>query len=403
MIDERHNLSILIDVQWHDELATYKDRNFVLKTNFWRDFYPAVFDYQIKRAELNQTLNINYKAGELLEDEFNLSKIQTISVEKFNRYYSGPIAIEPTVGRFYPRGMIEGVADCFKMDNRPFRVLAKTDDSLKIDLNHPLARHPIQVTATITDVFDANQQNGGRCIDIAETITTNGPGFQIPLRPTPFDFSQGMPFIRKMEDDDAVFYDAIDTIPVVDQAALEQLTQFYSQYLKDNSTILDLMAGPDSHIPDNLENIDVTGLGLKEQDLKENPALNQYTLHDLNQQPELPFDDQQFDAVICSFSVEYMVQPVKVFQQISRILKHGGVLLVGFSDRFFEKKAIGLWDDLHTFERVGIVLEYFRQAGEFEDLHAESIRGLIRHNNDPFINKNVFLCPMFMLSGKRKG
>lgn len=212
-----------------------------------------------------------------------------------------------------------------------------------------------------------------------------------------------MPFIRKIEDDDVVFYNAIDTIPVLDQAALEQLTHFYSKYLKDNSTILDLMPGVDSHIPDNLENIDIIGLGLKEQDLKENSALNQYTLHDLNKQPELPFDAQQFDAFVCSFSVEYMVQPVKVFQQIARILKPGGVLLVGFSDRFFEKKGIGLWDDLHTFERMGIILEYFRQAGEFDDLRAESIRGLIRHNNDPFINKNVFSCPMFMLSGKRKG
>ncbi len=402
MIDEKQNLSILIDVQWQDELATYKDSNFILKTNFWRDFYPAVFDYQIKRAELNQTLNINYAAGDLIENNYSSSLIQTISIKKFNQYYSGPIAIQPTVGRFYPRGMIEGVADCFKMDNRPFRILSKTDDTLEIDLNHPLARYPIQVSATITDVFDANQQNGGRCNDIAETITTNGPGFQVPLASTPFDFSQGMPFSRKIEDDDAVFYDAIETIPVVDQAALEQLTLFYSKHLKDHSNILDLMAGPDSYIPEEVNDLDITGLGLKEKDLEANSALNQYTLHDLNKQPELPFDDQQFDAVICSFSVEYMTQPIKIFQQIARILKPGGVLLIGFSDRFFEKKAIGLWDDLHTFERMGIVLEYFRQAGEFEDLHTESIRGLIRHNNDPFINKNVFSCPMFMLSGKRK-
>ena len=66
MIDEKQNLSILIDVQWQDELATYKDSNFVLKTNFWRDFYPAAFDYQIKRAKLKQTLNINYAGGDLI-------------------------------------------------------------------------------------------------------------------------------------------------------------------------------------------------------------------------------------------------------------------------------------------------------------------------------------------------
>lgn len=54
-----------------------------------------------------------------------------------------------------------------------------------------------------------------------------------------------MPFLRKIEDDDAVFYDSIDsTKPIVDQVSIEQLNQFYSEHLKDNSKILDLMAGP---------------------------------------------------------------------------------------------------------------------------------------------------------------
>lgn len=106
MIDERQNLSIMLAIQWQDELVTYKDSHFILKTNFWRDFYPAVFDYQINRAELHETLNIDYKAGDLIENEFNPTNIKTIALSQFNRYYNGPIAIEPTVGRFYPRGMI---------------------------------------------------------------------------------------------------------------------------------------------------------------------------------------------------------------------------------------------------------------------------------------------------------
>ncbi len=401
MIDEQQNLSILIALQWQDESVRYTDRHFVLKTNFWRDIYPPVFDYQIKRAQLNQTLNINYKAGDLIDSEYNSSHIQTISMSQFNRYYSGRIAIEPAIGRFYPRGMIEGVADCFKMDNRPFRVLDKTEDTLTIDLNHPLAKFPLKLTATITDIFDANQQNGGRCNDIAETITTNGPGFQV-LSETPYDFSQGMPFIRKIEEDDGLFYDPIETAVPVDQVAIEQLQQFYSQYLKDNSTVLDLMAATDSYIPDTLNNIDLTGLGVKKEDLKSNKQLNHSILHNINTQPELPFEDQSFDAVICSFGIEYITQPIKLFEQVARILKPEGVFLVAFSDRFFDKKAIALWDDLHSFERMGLVLEYFRQSNQFEDLQCQSIRGLVRHEEDPFINKTAFSCPMFMLSGKKR-
>ena len=403
MIDEKQNLSVQIDIQWNDKLVSYKDRYFVLKTNFWRDFYPEQLDYRIKRTELDQTININYKPGALLQFEILPSNIKTIPIDKFNQYFSGPIPIEPTVGRFYPRGMLEDVEDCFKMDNRPFRILGKTEDSLEIDLNHPLGTFPIKLSATITDIFDANQQNGGRCNDIAETITTNGPGLQTLLADKPFDFSQGMPFLRKIEDDDALFYDSIDSSkPIVDQVSIEQLNQFYSDHLKDNSKILDLMAGPDSYLPDSLKNIDATGLSIKEKDLQSNSALNQYTIHDLNKHPELPFKDQQFDAVTCAFSVEYMTQPVKVFQEVARILKPGGVFLVSFSERFYDKKVITLWDDLHTFERMGIVLEYFRQSGQFDTLYSESIRGLIRHEDDPFVNKTVHSCPMFMISGRHK-
>ncbi len=403
MIDDKQNLSVQIDIEWSDDLVHYRDRYFVLKTNFWRDFYPEQLDYQIKRAELGQTIEINYKPGALLQFEILPSNVKTIPLAKFDNYYGGPIPVEPVVGRFYPRGMLTGVEDCFKMDNRPFRVLDKTANELKVDLNHPLGLLPIKLSATITDVFDANQQNGGRCNEIAELVTINGPGFQTLLLDKPFDLSYGMPFSRKIEDDDAVFYDSVDTtLPIVDQVSIEQLKQFYAAYLKDGQQILDLLAGSDSYLPENLKNINVTGLALKETDLQANPALNQYTIQDINKQPQLPFEDQQFDAVTCAFGIEYMIHPIEIFKEVARILKPGGNFLISFSDRFYEKKVIHLWDDLHTFERMGLVLEYFRQSGEFEQLHSESIRGLIRHEEDPFINKTVHSCPMFMLSGKRK-
>lgn len=403
MIDDKQNLSVEIDIQWQDDLATYKDRYFIIKTNFWRDFYPEQLDYQIKRAELNQTLNINYKPGALLQFEITPSNIKTIPMSKFDSYANGPIPVQPMAGRFYPRGMLDGVEDCFKMDNRPFRILEKNDNTLKVDLNHPLGMFPIKLSATITDVFDANQQNGGRCNEIAETITTNGPGFQTLAKDTPFDFTQGMPFIRKIEDDDAVFYESIDsTQPVVDQVAIEQLNQFYNDRIKDNTQILDLMAGPNSYLPETLKQVDVTGLSIKESDLQSNPALNQYTLHDLNQQPELPYKNEQFDVVVCAFSVEYMTQPIQVFKEVARILKPGGSFIISFTERFYEKKVIALWDDLHIFERMGIVLEYFRQSGEYGELYSESTRGLIRHEDDPFVNKTVHSCPMYMVTAKKK-
>ena len=424
MINEKQNLSLQLDIQWHDNLVSYRDRYFLLKTNFWRDSYPAVLDYQLKRAELNQTIIVDYKAGDLLLEEFTRSNLKTIPLSQFNQYFQGPISIVPTVGRFYPRGMIEGVAGCFKLDDRPFRIVAKTDNSLDIDLNHPLSYFPIKLTATITDIFDANQQNGGRCNDVAEIITINGPGLQTFLTGHsnsntdgknihPTNFFAGMPFSRKIEDDDALFYTAVESKPPVDRVAIEQLKQFYSEHLNSlsstgNCKILDLMAGPDSYLPGSnltksVESVEVTGLGLKEDDLKANKALNKTLLHDVNKTPELPFEDKQFDAVICSFAIEYMIQPQQVFQHLARILKPGGQLIIAFSDRYFEKKVISLWEDVHSFERMGIVLEYFQQSNAFENLSSESIRGLIKQDGDPFVSKNVYSCPLFIISGNKKG
>ncbi len=403
MISEKQNLSLQLDLQWQDKFVHYKDRYFLLKTNFWRDVYPAQLDYQIKRAKLNQNIHIEYAAGDLICEEYSQSNFKTIPLRTFNQHYRGQIPIIPVVGRFYPRGMIEGVAGCFKMDNRPFRIIGKTDTTLDIDLNHPLSDLPLELTATITDIFDANQQNGGRCNDIDEVVTSGGPGLQKLLQDKPTDFFQGMPFLRKINEDDVVFYQAISSTPPVDRAAIEQLQQFYQQNLSTDQTILELMSGTDSYIPQSIKPVNITGLALKEDDLKANKDLSQYQLHDLNQQPDLPFNDQQFDTVLCSFGIEYLIHPVEIFKQVARVLKPGGQFLVSFSNRFFDKKVIALWDDIHEFERMGLVLEYFRQSREFEDLHCESMRGLIRYDDDPFPAKNVFSCPMFMLSGKKKG
>ena len=403
MIEEKQNLSLRLDLKWHDDLVHYRDRYFLIKTNFWRDFYPAVLDYQIRRAELGQVIEVDYEAGNLLDDKFSQTKLITIPIKQFDQYFKGAMPIVPIVGRFYPRGMIEDVAGCFKMDDRPFRVLGKTQDTLDIDLNHPLASFPLHLTVKITDIFDANQQNGGRCNDVAETITTQGPGFQTLLASQSTDFFQGMPFLRKIEDDDQIFYAKVETKASVDQAAREQLTQFYAEHLQDDTKILDLMSGPDSHLPEQFSSLDVTGLGLKQDDLDTNKKLNQKIIHDINHNPLLPFGDNEFDTIICSFSIEYIIQPQILFQELARILKPGGQLIITFSEHYYQKKVIALWEDVHPFERMGIVLEYFRQSKAFENLSSESIRGLIKHNDDTFVSKNVYSCPLFIVSATLSG
>jgi SAM-dependent methyltransferase len=50
-----------------------------------------------------------------------------------------------------------------------------------------------------------------------------------------------------------------------------------------------------------------------------------------------------FDFVTNVASVGYLTHPREVFSEMHRVLKPGGVAIIGFSNRCFESKATRLW------------------------------------------------------------
>jgi len=75
-------------------------------------------------------------------------------------------------------------------------------------------------------------------------------------------------------------------------------------------------------------------------------------LHDLNADPRLPFPDNSFDTVLNTVSVDYMTHPIRVFEEVGRILKPGGLFLVIFSNRMFPPKAVKVWRESNEEERL---------------------------------------------------
>ena len=80
------------------------------------------------------------------------------------------------------------------------------------------------------------------------------------------------------------------------------------------------------------------------------------------------------------------------------MLRDGGLFAVSFSNRWFPAKAIRTWTEMHEFERLGFVLEIFRKAGNFKDLHTYSRRGLPRPDDDPHYEL-MGSDPVFMVWG----
>ncbi|OMP11054.1 Methyltransferase type 11 [Corchorus capsularis] len=104
----------------------------------------------------------------------------------------------------------------------------------------------------------------------------------------------------------------------------------------------------------------VVGHGLNAQELARNPRLDYFFVKDLNQDQELEIEDASFDAVLCTVSVQYLQQPEKVFAEVFRVLRPGGVFIVSFSNRLFYEKAIGSWRDGSGYSRVQLGVQYFQ-------------------------------------------
>jgi SAM-dependent methyltransferase len=162
------------------------------------------------------------------------------------------------------------------------------------------------------------------------------------------------------------------------------------------------MSSWQSHLPQNLDISKVVGLGMNSEELSLNPRLDQSLVHDLNQKPELPFEDENFDAVICSLSIEYLLQPVKVLQEARRILVPGGLLLITFSNRWFPPKVIHIWTELQEFERTGMVLQWLKKASGFRSLETSSLRELLRPEDDRYRKMSPFSDPIYAVWGYKK-
>ena len=174
-------------------------------------------------------------------------------------------------------------------------------------------------------------------------------------------------FDRQDETDDAVFYETPRLVVHIDSATIESLTQVYREFIPEGVDVLDLMSSWVSHLPEEVGFGRVAGLGMNEVELAKNPRLTEHTVHNLNADPELPFPDASFDAVLNAVSVQYLTKPVEVFTSVARVLRPGGVHLVALSHRCFPTKAVRAWWALGPEERLQLVRTYFDLSEGYEE------------------------------------
>ena len=209
----------------------------------------------------------------------------------------------------------------------------------------------------------------------------------------PYPFTPG-DFARQDESDDSLFYQEPRLLVHIDEQAIAAIGELFREVIPPDSVILDLMSSWRSHWPSSLRGHSsgrlnhqtspvssphtshpkarMVGLGLNAVEMQDNPDLDDYLVHDVNQNPRLPFDDCTFDAVVITVSIQYLTSPIQVFRDVNRVLKLGGLFLVIFSNRMFFTKAVRVWTMANDEQRMQLVGAYFHYAGNYEEIKGMS-------------------------------
>ena len=392
--------AMAFSLHWQSQNAKHTDQLVARKLNLWRDILPYELEPDLMDKPVDHVTRRNFAPGQLIVP-YQPDMCFNLSQRAFHRNLRRHIRINPRGGRFYPRAFIAGSRGIFPEEVLPFRVGNATEDMICCDLNNPLSDKALELQVRILDIWESREEHGGSCNDVAEMVTANGPGMQARWRSVPTDFWQDKPFSRLATEPDAGFYALPRMVSHIDKAASAQIGKLYQRLLPAGGRVLDLMASWESHLPPEHGLGEIIGLGMNGEELDANPLFSDHLIHDLNLEPTLPYGDGEFDAVLCSLSIEYLVRPFEVFAEVARVLRPGGRFIITFSNRWFPPKVINVWENMHEFERPGLVLEYFLRDHLFENLETWSIRGLPRPADDKYANRRSDSDPVYAVWGNR--
>jgi hypothetical protein len=198
---------------------------------------------------------------------------------------------------------------------------------------------------------------------------------------------------QKLDDgNDREFYDVPRFVTHVDPGFIDRLTTLYRQRLSPDTRIFDMMSSWVSHLPEEMKFEYIQGHGLNEAELAKNPRFDSYFVQNLNQDLKLPLENESFDAVLNTVSVQYLQYPEAIFAEVYRILKPNGIAIFSFSNRMFYHKAIAAWRDGSELDRVELVKGYFNSVSGFSTpesiVHVSQVPDIFRligaGGGDPF-------------------
>ena len=400
-IDRTSRLTVDFTLSWSSGTMTHLERYYADPVSSWRDVLDdgLVSGLLGRGAGACAEVAIGAARFHAPRDERRVVRVRPA---QFQGLDGAGNPLVPRVGRYYPEGLLHGVGGVYQQSTSPCRFLGREGDHLMFDLNHPLAGRDLRLQAEVLQVHPPQKERGGRCEEWLDRVSSDGPGMQAPPADGVVDFFDPEGFRRDDDRPDHLFYEQPRLVQHLDSTCRAEIERQYGRLIAPGAQVLDLMGSWTSHLPADLDLAGLTVLGLNGEELRANPRATATVVHDLNREPVLPFADGSFDAVICTASVEYLLDPRRAAREIGRVLRPDGVVALSFSNRWFPPKAVRLWTDLHEFERLGLAAALLTGVGCFDGITTLSRRCAPRPPDDPHWQL-PFSDPLYLVWARKIG
>ncbi len=191
-------------------------------------------------------------------------------------------------------------------------------------------------------------------------------------------------FAKLDAEDDEFFYEPARLVCHIDDGAIAALTDFYRKILPAGGVLLDLMSSWVSHLPPEITYGEIIGHGMNAEELAANPRFSRWFVQNFNRDPILPLGDGSVDAAMICVSIQYLQRPVELLREAARVLRPGGPVVIGFSNRCFWTKAVAVWRALDDDGHARLVEQYLRHAG-FADIETHRLAEWVEDVSDPMI------------------
>lgn len=392
---KRKLVDIEFTLEWKCPFAQHSDVYHVANIDLIDDELPTDFAKQIEALKIGEVFKKTLQAEDIFDEEYSNDNVVSFESNLFDSNFKGQHS-PPILFRYYPSAIAAQGLNTEPKDYKPFRLISKDGDNFTADKNHPLAKYYLTLSAKKLNVSDApenTKRRKRRKRHIGKLISARGPGMQAPFEYGEPVFFENYPF--KMNN-------SLPQIkPHLDEKAIKEIEALHSQLLPAHSRVLDLMSNRSSYLADSYATGMMTGLGNNEDALNGNNRLDTYIEQDINDNIKFPFEDNSFDDAICTLSIEYVTNPFAIMKEVARVVEKGGKFIITFSDNGVSN-AISLWGQLHPFERMQLVLEYFRLTEIFIDINTFSKRGVPRPWDDKQSHEKRLSDPVYAVWGTVK-